>query len=319
MAETPFIYLAPLEGITEIDFRNVFAKHFGGVDSAIAPFVSLNRHDINEKIRSWNIPSTEHQLMETIPQFMGRNVKDFLHLSKWVKHKGYDEINWNLGCPVKKIVRKGKGCGQLAKPDEIKEFLDMVLPQTDLKFSIKTRLGLNDPEECFKLMELYNQYPLSEIILHARIGKQLYSGEVMLDYFEECLKISKNELVYNGDIRTLEDFENIKKRFPAVKKFMLGRGLLRDPFLAEKLKSNHSSATGLDAKRFFDFYNHLYSSFESKFRSGKDLLGKMKEYWLSFSHQFESRNELSKYLVRSKSLEEFNARVLELEQKYLGK
>jgi tRNA-dihydrouridine synthase B len=311
MAEKPFIYLAPLEGVTEIDYRNIYAKYFEGVDAAIAPFVTLNRHDINEKIRGWNIPSTEHQKMITIPQFMGRNLNDFDHLAKWVKHKGYDEINWNLGCPVKRVVRKGRGCGQLKHPDEIRQFLDVILPKYDLKFSIKTRLGLSDPDECFKLIELYNDYPLSEIILHPRIGAQLYSGEVKLDYFEECLKISKNELVYNGDIRTIEDFENIRKRFPSVKKFMLGRGLLRDPFLAEKIKGLTDPNAEFDKARFSAFHHDLFTTLETKFWNKKELLGKMKEYWLSFSYLFEDRNTVSKYIVRSQDLAEFNARVLE--------
>ena len=311
MAEKPFIYLAPLEGVTEIDYRNIYAKYFGGVDAAVAPFVTLNRHDINEKIRGWNIPSIEHQKMITIPQFMGRNYNDFDHLAKWVKHKGYGEINWNLGCPVKRVVRKGRGCGQLKQPDEIRQFLDVILPKYDLKFSIKTRLGLSDPDECFKLIELYNDYPLSEIILHPRIGVQLYSGEVNLDYFEECLKISKNELVYNGDIRTIEDFKNIRKRFPSVKKFMLGRGLLRDPFLAEKIKGLTDPKTEFDKARFSAFHHDLFTTLESKFWNKKELLGKMKEYWLSFSYLFEDRNTVSKYIVRSQDLVEFKARVHE--------
>lgn len=311
MAETPFIYFAPLEGVTEIDFRNIFAKYFTGVDAAIAPFVTLNRHDINEKIRGWNIPSIKHQKMITIPQFMGRNFNDFDHLAKWVKHKGYDEINWNLGCPVKRVIRKGRGCGQLKYPDEIRQFLDIVLPKYDIKFSIKTRLGLSDPDECFKLIELYNDYPLSEIILHPRIGAQLYSGEVNLDYFEECLKISKNELVYNGDIRTLKDFENIQNRFPSVKKIMLGRGLLRDPFLAEKIKGLTDPTAKFDKARFNAFHHELFNTLEAKFWNKKELLGKMKEYWLSFSYLFDDRNTVSKFIVRSQSLEEFKSRVLE--------
>jgi len=311
MAEKPFIYLAPLEGVTEIDFRNIFAKYLGGVDAAVAPFVTLNRFDINEKIKGWNIPSVEHQKMITIPQFMGRNFNDFDHLAKWVKHKGYDEINWNLGCPVKRVVRKGRGCGQLKYPDEIRQFLDVILPKYDLKFSIKTRLGLSNPDECFKLFELYNDYPLSEIILHPRIGTQLYSGEVNLDYFEECLKISKNELVYNGDIRSPENFKSIQKRFPTVKKIMLGRGLLRDPFLAEKIKGLNDSEKSFDKSRFMAFHNELFITLENKFWNKKELLGKMKEYWLSFSYLFDDRNSVSKYIVRSQTLEEFHARVEE--------
>ena len=312
MNQNPFIYLAPLEGCTEIEFRNVFAKHFDGVDATIAPFVSLNHHNINEKVRKWNVPNVELQGMKTTPQFMGRNVKDFYHLAQWVKYKGYDEINWNLGCPSKRVVKKGRGSGQLKFPDEIKEFLDEVLPNIDIKFSIKTRLGFENPEECFQLIELYNQYPLSEIILHPRIGKQMYTGEVNLDYFEECLRLSKNELVYNGDIKTVEGFEMIKSRFPSVKRFMIGRGLLKDPFLAEKIKGIIDPQAAFDKARFINFYEELLEVFDHKFWNKHELMGKMKEYWLSFSYLFDDRNEVSKYVIRSKDMDEFRLRVKEI-------
>ncbi len=312
MSEAPFIYLAPLEGCTEIEFRNVFAKHFGGVDATIAPFISLNHHGINEKVRKWNVPNIEMQGMKTIPQFLGRNVQDFYHLVQWVKQKGYDEINWNLGCPSKRVIKKGRGSGQLKFPDEIKQFLDEVLPNIDIKFSIKTRLGFENPEECFQLFELFNQYPLSEIILHSRIGKQMYTSEVNLDYFEECLRLSKNELVYNGDIIRTDDFKMLKDRFPSVKRFMIGRGLLKDPFLAEKIKGIIEPQSAFDKARFINFYEELFEVFDHKFWNKHELMGKMKEYWLSFSYLFENRDEVSKYVIRSKDMEEFKARTEEV-------
>lgn len=312
MSETPFIYLAPLEGCTEIEFRNVFAKHFGGIDATIAPFVSLNHHNINEKVRKWNIPQSDLQGMKTIPQFLGRNVQDIFHLAEWVKCKGYDEINWNLGCPSKRVVKKGRGSGQLQYPDQIKEFLDEVLPNIDIQFSIKTRLGFNDPDEIFQLIELFNQYPLKEVTIHPRIGKQMYSGEVSLDHFEECIKLSTNELVYNGDIKTVEDFKMIKTRFPSVKRFMIGRGLLKDPFLAEKIKNVIDPKADFNKARFINFYAELFEVFDQLFWNKNELMGKMKEYWLSFSYLFEDRNTVSKYIVRSKDMEEFRSRVKEI-------
>ncbi len=305
----PYIYLAPLEGINGLEFRNVFARHFGGVDEAIAPFVSLNHPEIRERIKSWDIPAADQQEMKTIPQFMGRNVRDFLHLAKWVTHKGYEEINWNLGCPVRKVVSKGRGCGQLKFPDQIRAFLEALLPNIAIKFSIKTRLGLDDPDEIFALMELYNDYPLHQVFLHPRIGRQMYSGEVMLDYFEECLKISRHELVFNGDIKTPDDFKRIQQKFPQTRKFMIGRGLLADPFLAEKIRD---SEVIYDKSRFMAFHDELYAVLESKFWNKVELLGKMKEYWLSFSYLLENREPVKKMIVRSQSLEEYQANVREI-------
>ena len=308
----PFIYLAPLEGCTEIEFRNVFAVHFKGVDAAIAPFVSLMHHNADEKRRSWGIPRLSEQKMNTIPQFMGRNIKDFNHLYEWIKFMGYDELNWNLGCPSKRVVRRGRGCGMLQFPDEIRFFLDGVFNHPDIQFSIKTRLGLQNPDECFQLIGIYNQYPLKELILHPRIGTQMYSGEVMHKYFEECLRLSKNKIVYNGDINTLSDYHKIKTMYPAVDRIMIGRGLIKDPFLAEKIKGILPVDCDFDKSRFLAFYEDLFQVFKQKFNNTDELLGKMKDYWRYFSHLFKDRNEVFKYISRSKDLSGFHSRIYEI-------
>ncbi len=312
MLKEVFIYLAPLEGCTEIDYRNVFAKHFKGVDAAVSPFVSLMHHNADEKRRSWDIPRASAQRLVTVPQFMGRNIKDFNHLYAWIKHMGYEELNWNLGCPSKRVVRRGRGCGMLKYPDEIRFFLDGVFNHAEIKFSIKTRLGLENPDEFFKLFEIYNQYPIKEIILHPRIGSQMYRGEVHHAYFQECLNLSKNELVYNGDINSLADFEKIREMYPSIKRVMIGRGLLKDPFLAEKITRQLPSSGAFDKDRFLAFHNELYLVFEKKFRNRPELLGKMKDYWRFFSHQFDNRNEVFKYISRSKDILEFNKRMDEI-------
>ena len=308
----PYIYLAPLEGYTEIDFRNVFARHFGGVDAAVAPFVSLMHHDLEDKRRSWDIPHSDEQGLRTIPQFMGRNVKDFKHLAKWVKFKGYEGLNWNLGCPSKRVVRRGRGSGLLQYPDEIRYFLDEIFKDIEVEFSIKTRLGLESPEESYQLFEIYNQYPLKEIILHPRLGTQMYKGEVMLEHFEEILHLSKNEIVYNGDINNLKDYQRIIEKFPSISRIMLGRGLMKDPFLAERIKELLPSDLLIEKERFLKFHDDLCHIFEGKFSSEHELLGKLKDYWRYFSFYFNDRNEVFKYLSRSHDLDEFQLRIHEI-------
>lgn len=309
---TSFIYLAPLEGLTEIEFRNVFTKHFGGIDAAIAPFVSLMNHEATDKRRSWDIPIVDDQLMKTVPQFMGRNIKDFHHLAQWIVDKGYNEINWNLGCPVKRVVRRGRGCGQLKQPDEIKYFLDEVFRNQQIGFSIKTRLGLDNPDEIYKLIEIYNQYPLTELILHPRIGKQLYSGEIMFDYLDDCVSLSKNKFVYSGDIKTVSDFKIITEKFPSIKRIMIGRGLLKDPFLAEKIKGIRPINAPPDFKRLLNYLEELYIVFDAKFWNKIELLGKMKNYWQFLSFLFDDRNRVFKYIVHSKDMKEYHQRIREI-------
>jgi tRNA-dihydrouridine synthase len=100
--------------------------------------------------------------------------------------------------------------------------------------------------------------------------------------------------------------------YPAIKRVMIGRGLLKDPFLAEKITGQLPSNGVFDKDRFLAFHNELYLAFEEKFRNRPELLGKMKDYWRFFSHQFKNRNEVFKYISRSKDILEFNKRMDEI-------
>ena len=83
-----------------------------------------------------------------------------------------------------------------------------------------------------------DQYPLKNIAIHARIGKQLNKGPVDLEAFEKCIGITKHKLYYNGDITSVSAFKAIEKRFPSIDYFMIGRGLIADQFLPSMIKNN---------------------------------------------------------------------------------
>ncbi|HCR83146.1 MAG TPA: diguanylate cyclase, partial [Lachnospiraceae bacterium] len=89
---------------------------------------------------------------------------------------GYGEVNLNLGCPSKTVVAKGRGSGFLAFPDKLDAFLEEIFEHTDMKISIKTRIGKESPEEFERLLGIYNQYPLEELIIHPRVQMDFYKN-----------------------------------------------------------------------------------------------------------------------------------------------
>lgn len=114
--------------------------------------------------------------------------------------------------------------------------LDEVFTRLDMKISVKTRLGHYDPEEIGPLMEIYNQFPLEELMIHPRIQTDYYKGKPRIEKFTEAYQMSKSALCYNGDIFTKEDFEKIQKQFPRIDSVMIERGLLADPGLVPKIR-----------------------------------------------------------------------------------
>jgi tRNA-dihydrouridine synthase B len=181
---TPLLILAPMRGITTMHYRKVFVRHFHGLDIEMAPFISTVRAErIHSKLLKDVLPENSSGL-PLIPQLIGNNADDFVHMATALHDLGYNEINWNLGCPHKPIRKKQRGSGLLPHPDRIDILLNEICDRSPCRVSVKVRLGVSDPSELMKVIPVLNRYPLSEIIIHPRTAEQMYDGQVDLDAFE---------------------------------------------------------------------------------------------------------------------------------------
>jgi tRNA-dihydrouridine synthase len=154
------IYLAPIQGITDRIFRNVFPKFFQGIDIAIAPFISTSKRKNPEKVILRELNPEINTGIPVIPQILSSDPDDFIPLSDRLYESGYRTVNWNLGCPFPAVVKKGKGAGMLCYPRKIEEFLDKAIPRMKIKLSIKLRTCFFYPDEILSLIPVFNNYPL---------------------------------------------------------------------------------------------------------------------------------------------------------------
>ncbi|GAB6094397.1 tRNA-dihydrouridine synthase family protein [Desulfatiferula olefinivorans] len=230
------LYLAPLQGLTDRIFRNTYTRFFPGFDLAMAPFISALQEGRCKKKEIRDVLPELNGPLPVIPQIMGNDPADFAVVANQLHELGYKTVNWNLGCPYKMVAKKRKGSGLLCFPDQIDAFLDTVFPLMKTGLSIKMRLGRHEASEIHALMPILNRYPIDEIILHPRTGIQMYEGEADLDRFAEACDLSGHTMVYNGDIRCRDDFELRERRFPWIDRWMIGRGVLSDPFLPMTIK-----------------------------------------------------------------------------------
>ena len=186
-----------------------------------------------------------------VPQLLVNHPEGFLKGARLLRDLGYREINLNLGCPSGTVTAKKKGSGLLMYPEELDALLDRIFSDPmvtggEILVSVKTRIGKNSPEEWPQLMEIYNQYPIYELTIHPRIQKDFYKNHPDLEVFSSALEASKNPVVYNGDIFTAADYRRFREQFPSVERIMLGRGLIMDPELGEKLLKIEAEETGMD-------------------------------------------------------------------------
>ena len=228
--------LAPFQGITDAVYRNLFKEYFSGIDKFYTPFFTGIHKENSRSLKVKEIDINYNDVNTLTPQILGNDADEIIRFAQQCQAMGYKEINLNMGCPFPRVANKTRGCGLMAEPQKVKEIFDKVFNNIEIKFSLKCRLGYFKDTEIEELIDSFNAYPFSEIIIHPRIGKQLYTGNADVERFAEIAPLIKRPLVYNGDIFSVEDYKRISEKLPSVSMFMLGRGLLTNPFLADEIK-----------------------------------------------------------------------------------
>ena len=299
--------LGPFQGITDAPFRNVFKKHFGGIDKFYTPFFTGIQKDHAKNLQVEEIDPAYNDVETLTPQLLSTDAEEILRFASQCKTLGYKEINLNMGCPFPRVANKKRGSGLLPYPEKIDAMLGRVFEQIDLKFSIKCRLGYFSPDEIYPVIEVFNRYPLSELIIHPRIGKQLYKGEADVKRFAELIPIIKAPLVYNGDIVSVDSFERIRQEAQPVNEFMLGRGLLANPFLAEEIKGQPSHPNR--AERLHAYVVDLYEDRLRHAGGSPKVLGRMKELWSYLMHSFDEPQDIWRKIKKINALKEYEEAV----------
>lgn len=296
------IILAPLQGYTDAVYRQVYVRHFTGVDAALAPFISTMGEERLKPSRIREVLPEHNKGLPITPQILGNVAEDFIFLSRHLKEKGHDTVNWNMGCPHSKIVRKKRGSGMLPWPEMVDRLLDEVMSAGVCRLTLKVRLGLKDKGDIQRLLPVLDRYPLAEIIVHPRTGDQMYTGGVDLDAFEAVTRKTRHRLVYNGDITTPEVFRSIRRRFPDIDTVMIGRGILADPFLPARIKGAVCPQGAEAAERILAFHDDLMGAYASVFQGPGHLIGRMKGFWRYLGPSFENSRKGLKPVFKSTSI-----------------
>jgi tRNA-dihydrouridine synthase len=296
------IHSSPLQGFTDFRFRNAFQSYFGGIDIYIAPYIRVYGTTEIKPGNARDLLPANNSSFDLIPQIITKDAVEFLFVAKYVQKLGYTELNWNLGCPYPMVAKRGMGSGLMKTPGKIDEILNRVCAESDIRVSVKMRLGYESPQEIFHVLPVLEKYRLSNVTIHPRIGKQLYRGEVDLKTFEDCLGMSSHKIFYNGDITSVLSFRELKDRFPSINNWMIGRGLISDPFLPAMIKADNPVYPENRYEVFNSFHDTLFSSWEEALSGQKHLLMKMYSFWEFFIKSFPHSPKGLKKIRKAQSI-----------------
>lgn len=301
-------YLAPLEGITTYNYRNAHRQYYSGVDKYFTPFLSPGTNKLFTTREKNDVLPEHNPDITVIPQILTNQAADFLKVAVELQKYGYTELNLNLGCPSGTVVSKGKGSGFLAHPKELEHFLTTIFEQYTGKLSIKTRIGKDSPEEWEALLEIFNGFPLEELIIHPRVQRDFYNNSPNLEAFEKAIKLSKNPVVYNGDIFSEQDYKTFIAQFGVQLPIMLGRGVIANPGLIRLLKGEG----GLNKHTLKEFHDTIYEGYVEIMSGERDVLFKMKEIWHYMIHVFTNHEKYAKKIKKAQKGLEYQGIVTSL-------
>lgn len=301
----PMIYFAPMEGLTGYIYRNAHNKFYPGVDKYFSPFIAANQSR-SFKTKEINDILPEHnQGLVLIPQILTNKAQDFICTSKRIKQLGYNEINLNLGCPSGTVVSKNRGSGFLSTKPELDHFLYEIFSESVTDISVKTRIGKDQAEEFYELIEIFNKYPIKELIIHPRIQKDFYKNTPNLKMFQVAVNTSKNPVVYNGDLFKLNDYQKFSTDFPKVNTVMIGRGLLINPGLINEIEKGAK----LDKNGLKGFHDQIYDDYKNVLFGERNVLFRMKDFWSYLILMFSNNEKYAKKIRKSERLVDYDAAV----------
>ncbi len=303
---------SPLQGFTDFRFRNAINKYFGGIDTYYSPYIRLNGKLVIKPSYERDLLPENNIGLEVIPQIITNDADEFLFVANYVKDLGYKELNWNLGCPYPMVTKSGMGSGLICNPEKINTILDRVHLESDIIVSMKMRLGYDTTEEILDVLPILDTYPIKNIAIHARIGKQLYKGGVHLDAFQQCIDYTKHKLYYNGDIKSVAKFREMQERFPTIDHWMIGRGLISDPFLPSMIRQNTLEYPKNKMELFSAFHDTLYGIYSESLSGSTHLLLKMYHLWEYFAVTFSNPHKVLKKIKKAQSIRNYELAVAEI-------
>ena len=304
-------YMAPMEGITGFVFRSAFSKCFEGIDQYFTPFITPKQDQKMTYREKTDILKDNNQGIELIPQILTNSYEGFLKTADELREYGYERVNLNLGCPSRTVVTKGRGSGMLADPGKLDTFLDKIFSGTSMKISVKTRIGISKEDSFACLLDVFNNYPLEELIIHPRYQQDYYNGKVDFSAYETAVSESKNPIGFNGDRNTYADLEAIRVNYPKTNSIMAGRGLLKNPFLFEK---KHETYGQQEKERINEFHNLVKEGYQRTLPGEQPVLFHMKELDSYLFYGFGDAERELKKIKKAQNIITYESAVKELFQ-----
>ena len=300
----PFLILAPMEGVTDIVFRQVVA-HAGRPDLFFTEFTNVSSY-ASEKGRQNALERIQISPTDSpiIAQIWGKNPEHFAETTHALASLGFSGVDLNFGCPDKHVNKAGGGAAMIKTPELAVECFRNAKKSTDLPVSIKTRLGWNKPEE-YKdwLSVLLTEHPVA-LTVHLRTKKEMSKVPAHYELIPAIIKLRnqispETKLIINGDIKNRADAMELHAKYPEVDGFMIGRGVFANPYCF----TDHQP-TREELMKLLKLHLNLFEERSEKHCSHAYPYEPLKHYFKIYINNFPGASDLRAKLMETHSVAE---------------
>ena len=288
------VLAAPLQGVTDNVWRMAQHEVFGGVDTYYAPFMRVERGEVRRKDLR-DVDPDRNAGISLVPQILACQPDHAVMMVEALKQMGYTRIDINLGCPFPPIALHRKGSGMMAHPELAEALFKALATVEGVQYSVKMRLGWDSNDQWRDILPLMDIIKPVSIAIHPRTGKQQYKGQLDIEQFEAILASSPWPVIYNGNLRTVEDIALTIQRYPTLAAVMVGSGLAANPGMLAP------NATPDDYRRFHDL---LVQGYTQQLNGGEaQLVRHLQDIWQTFLPG--TNRKLFKAIRKSHSLDQY--------------
>lgn len=297
----PFLILAPMEGVTDIVFRQVVARA-GRPDLFFTEFTNVSSY-ASEKGRTNALERLEVAPTDApiIAQIWGKEPEHFEKTASALESLGFSGVDINFGCPDKNVNKAGGGAAMIKTPELAVECFRKAQKNTNLPVSVKTRLGWAKVEEYQEWLPLLlNEHPAA-LTVHLRTKKEMSKVPAHFELIPDIIKMRneispKTKLIINGDIKDRAHAFLLHKKYPEVDGFMIGRGVFTNPYCFTEHQATSEELMGL-----LNLHLDLYEEYSKNHQVSYEPL---KHYYKIYINNFPGASELRAKLMETHSVPE---------------
>ena len=226
----PVLVLAPMQDVTHLAFWTLMTR-YGGADIYCTEYFRV--HADSRLDREILASITENPTgRPVVAQMMGNDIPHLVRTAKELQQYPIAAVDLNLGCPVPVVYRKCAGGGLLREPERVDAILGALREAVTIPFTVKTRLGFDDPAIFDRLLPIYARHSLDLLTVHGRTVKEMYRTAVHYEYIARAVAEMPCPVVANGNVSSAESAEEVL-RLTGARGLMIGRAAIRNPWIFE--------------------------------------------------------------------------------------